>query len=66
MTMADESDVSIADTTQGLEDVPPQEHVSQERKKTNWVTKTRKILLVFGVLYVGAVVLLCTPFFQTQ
>ncbi|KAF9454841.1 alpha/beta-hydrolase [Macrolepiota fuliginosa MF-IS2] len=40
---------------------------SQETSKTVlWINKARRVLLVIGILYVGAVFLLCTPFVQRQ
>lgn len=41
---------------------PPQ----QISKAVIWINKARRVLLVLGIIYAGAVLLLCTPFFQRQ
>ncbi|KXN88127.1 Monoacylglycerol lipase ABHD12 [Leucoagaricus sp. SymC.cos] len=52
-------------TTQAREDANAGENRSQDGyKASSWVAKTRRVLLVIGILYVGAVLLLCIPFFQ--
>ncbi|EKM79328.1 hypothetical protein AGABI1DRAFT_74272 [Agaricus bisporus var. burnettii JB137-S8] len=35
-------------------------------QKTSWFDKTRRILLVIGIIYAVILLLLCTPFFQRQ
>ncbi|KAJ3576297.1 hypothetical protein NP233_g544 [Leucocoprinus birnbaumii] len=67
-TMAVNSDISDTTITPAArEDATPEEIVSQETPKaTGWVTKARRVFLVIGVLYIGAVLLLCIPYFQAH
>lgn len=58
------SDTTINQTREDAADVQAQD--PPKASNLNKAAKARRVLLVFGVFYVGAVLLLCTPFGQRQ
>lgn len=61
-TMADNADISECATTPTDSQTQPQE----ASKAVLWIGRIRRVLLVIGVLYAVAVLLLFIPFFQRQ